>query len=90
LKFEAAREGVNDLRYLEMLEKKIACSKDKRKIKEYETELDKMLKTFSLLNTKGMNSENFLISPQVYDDFRNRIQDMLIELVKDSPTSIRQ
>lgn len=90
LKFEAAREGVNDLRYLEMLEKKIACSKDKRKIKEYETELDKMLKTFSLLNTKGMNSENFLISPQVYDDFRNRIQNMLIELVKDNQTSIKQ
>lgn len=85
LKFEAAREGVNDLRYLEMLEKKMACSKDKRKIKECETELDKMLKTFSLLNTKGTNSENFLISPQVYDDYRNRVQDMLIELVKDAP-----
>jgi hypothetical protein len=81
LKFEAAREGVNDLRYLEMLEKKLACSKNTQKVKEYKSELDKMLSTFSLLNTKGANSENYLVSPQTYDDYRNRVQDMLVDLL---------
>lgn len=89
LKFEAAREGVNDLRYLEMLEKKMASGKDKEKITAYKKELDKMLETFSLLNSKGINSENYLISPQVYDDYRGKLQDMLVELYKDIPRGVK-
>jgi hypothetical protein len=82
LKFEASREGVNDLRYLEMLKKELNCCKDKLKVKRFKNELDKMLRTFSLLNSKGIDSENYLILPRVYDEYRNKIQDMLIELKK--------
>jgi len=85
LKFEAAREGVNDLRYLEMLEKHLASGQNKKRISEYKSELDKMLSTFSIWNNKGSRSENYLVSPQTYDDYRNKVQDMLVELVKEEP-----
>ena len=83
LKFEAAREGVNDLRYLEMLEKHLASGKNKQKIKAYQSELDEMLSAFSIRNSKQLDSENFLVSPQTYDDYRSKVQDMLVQLVKE-------
>ena len=89
LKFEAAMEGVNDLRYLEMLQKHLTSAINKQKAKKYTAELEKLIATFSLLNTKGFSSENFLVPPQTYDDYRNKVQDMLVELMKDEQERIK-
>lgn len=86
LKFEASREGLNDLRYLETLE--YYLSKNPNGAEAAKVELAKMLDTFSLYNPKGIQSENFKVSPQVYERLRADLQNLILQ-VMESPQASR-
>lgn len=80
LKFEAAREGVTDLRYLEFIEHALAECKDPSRAADARAQLDRMLNTFSFDTGKGERSENYMIPPATYDEYQRRMQDLLINL----------
>lgn len=80
LRFEAAREGVNDLRYLEYLELLIRQSSDKAKADSARAVLDEILEGIDFASPRGEQSENYQIPPKTYDENQKRLQDLIMEL----------
>ncbi len=85
LKFIASHEGLNDLRYLEKLDAALAATPNA----EVQRELDEMLATFSVQNPRGIHSDNFAIAPEVYDQYRARLQTLLLKLLPAAPVAAR-
>ncbi len=83
LKFEAGREGITDLRYLEMLERQMALCEDPTKVARAQAMLDTMLTEFWLTNgtiSTYESSHNYQIPPETYEGFRGQLQDMIVDL----------
>ncbi len=80
LKYEAAREGVNDLRYLEYLDVLLQKCKNEKVANACRKKLNTMLSEISLTNDRGIQSSNFLMPPQRLDDFRANLQKMILTL----------
>ena len=80
LKFEAAREGVTDLRYLEMLESAIANCKNQQKTEKARSAFNAMLSKVSLDYTKGIHSHNHMIPPEEFEGLRKQMQDLILDL----------
>ena len=82
LKFEAAREGVNDLRYLEQIQNELKSLADRKLAAELEGRLKKLASNIEPYNLKGTESNNFKIPPAQYDLWRKTLVDILITLSK--------
>ncbi|MFH0797450.1 MAG: glycoside hydrolase domain-containing protein [Candidatus Omnitrophota bacterium] len=90
--FEAIREGVDDSRYIETLQKLIIRSLKegnpvlKSRAKQFEKELNEMLASFSPFNDKGDNRGTNWIAEagaSMFDHARFRIAGMITELRKE-------
>ncbi len=80
LKFIAASAGVGDLRYIETLKAEMKRSAHPAARKNAEAELKKMLELFEVYNPQGTRSNNFKITPAQYDQFRDRLQTLILTL----------
>ena len=83
LKYVAAQEGVNDLRYLETLDAGLKKCSDPAKAAKIRAEMNKMLEKFEATNSGGAGSRNFMLPEGVYDQLRDEIQQLLLKLEND-------
>ena len=78
---EAAREGVDDLRYIRTLEKFVKASSNQVMAKKAEDNLKGILDQISLVFESGISSANYLIPPEKYQEFRKILQDSILSLI---------
>lgn len=79
LKFLSAAAGVSDLRYIQKFKSELAKCSDKNKKSALQKRFDAMLKNFDLRNVRHNQSRNFKLPPELYDNLRRELQQMIME-----------
>ncbi len=79
LKFLSAAAGVSDLRYIQKFKSELAKCSDKAKKNELQKRFDAMLENFELRNMQHNQSRNFKLPPELYDNLRKELQQLIME-----------